>query len=83
MVIDADSRSKDEILDHLVKVVGKSEELLNQESIALEKKDNPANFGVGCDKNCICIIPGQLPCPGIVPLPYHMRVKSLFTKDDD
>ncbi|XP_020285646.1 probable 28S ribosomal protein S25, mitochondrial [Pseudomyrmex gracilis] len=75
MLIDADNKSKDEILEHLVKVIGKSEETLIKEAIAKEQKQNPANFGVGCEKNCICHIPGQVPCPGVVPLPYHMRGK--------
>ena len=45
-----------------------------------EKKDNPANFGVGCQRGCICEIPNQLPCPGIVPLPNHMRGKFIHQK---
>lgn len=46
-----------------------------------EKKDNPANFGVGCDRACICELPGQIPCPGVVPLPNHMRGKFRFRRD--
>lgn len=80
MLIDIDSRSKDEILEHLTKVVGKSEEILIEEAKARERKDNPANFGVGCSRSCICHVPGQLPCPGIVPLPYHMRGKTRHGK---
>ncbi|OAD58003.1 putative 28S ribosomal protein S25, mitochondrial [Eufriesea mexicana] len=75
MLIDIDSKSKNDILLHLQEVIGKSQEVLMQEDVVQEKKDNPANFGVGCPMNCICIIPGQVPCPGIVPLPYHMRGK--------
>ncbi|XP_014210299.1 probable 28S ribosomal protein S25, mitochondrial [Copidosoma floridanum] len=81
MLVDVDSKNKDEILDHLIKVVGKSKEVLKKEAIAKEKKDNPANFGVGCEKNCACIIPGQLPCPAVVPLPFHMRGKTYLNKD--
>ncbi|KAK7867681.1 hypothetical protein R5R35_011558 [Gryllus longicercus] len=81
MIIDIDSRTKDEIIDHLVKVVCKSEELLAAEALAKEKKDNPANFGFGCDKHCICDIPGQIPCPAVVPVPSHMRGKNIFAKD--
>lgn len=49
--------------------------LLAAEAKLAEKKDNPANIGIGCDRHCICELPGQLPCPGIVPLPFHMRAK--------
>lgn len=80
MLIDIDSKSKDEILQHLIRVVGKPKTTLKQEALAKEKKDNPANFGVGCKKSCICHIPGQLPCPGVVPLPYHMRGKYIIEK---
>lgn len=76
MLIDIDSKDKMEIINHLVKVVGKTKEILEQESIIRRKKDNPANFGVGCSRSCICVIPGQVPCPGVVPLPFHMRGKT-------
>jgi len=48
-------------------------EQLKQLEVLQQKKENPANFGFGCEKNCICIVPGQVPCPGVVELPYHMR----------
>jgi small subunit ribosomal protein S25 len=41
----------------------------------VQKKDNPANFGFGCSRQCICEVLGQVPCPGVVPLPKHMRGK--------
>ncbi|XP_011881565.1 PREDICTED: probable 28S ribosomal protein S25, mitochondrial [Vollenhovia emeryi] len=80
MLIDLDSKSKDEILEHLLRVVGKTRETLIEEATAREKKANPANFGVGCDRNCICHVHGQVPCPGIVPLPDHMRGKYWFER---
>lgn len=83
MIIDLDGKDKDQIMEHLLKVVGKSKEVLHQEAVAKEKKDNPANFGFGCEKSCICEIPGQLPCPGVVPLPNHMRGKYIHGKDLD
>lgn len=55
-------------------------EVLEAEAVAKEKKDNPANFGYACDRNCICEIPGQVPCPGICPLPKHWRGKYKFNK---
>lgn len=80
MLIDIDNRTKEEILEHLLVVIGKSEDVLKIETIAKEKKDNPANFGIGCERSCICEIPGQVPCPGVVPLPYHMRGKYKFVE---
>ncbi|XP_026478435.1 probable 28S ribosomal protein S25, mitochondrial [Ctenocephalides felis] len=76
LLIDIDSKTKEEVHDHLLKVVGKSEALQLVEKKLKEKIDNVANFGFGCDRHCICEIPGQLSCPGIVPLPLHMRGKT-------
>jgi len=80
MLIDIDSKSKDAILDHLIKVVGKSKDTLIKEAMAREKKDNPANFGVMCNRSCLCHVPGQVPCPGVVPLPDHMRGKIIIER---
>lgn len=49
--------------------------VLAAEQKAVQKKDNPANFGFGCSRQCICEVLGQVPCPGVVPLPKHMRGK--------
>ncbi|XP_018325118.1 probable 28S ribosomal protein S25, mitochondrial [Agrilus planipennis] len=80
MLIDCDSKTKEEIHDHLMKVIGKTGEVLKAEEVAREKKDNPANFGVGCEKHCICEIPGQVPCPGIIPVPKYMRGKYKYAQ---
>lgn len=56
-------------------------DVLKMEAQAKEKKENPANFGYLCEKHCICEIPGQIPCPGVVPLPNHMRGKFIYRKD--
>ena len=47
---------------------------------ANEKKQeiNPANFGPqvhNCLRQCICEVPGQVPCPSLVELPKEMRGK--------
>ncbi|XP_054284431.1 probable 28S ribosomal protein S25, mitochondrial [Macrosteles quadrilineatus] len=77
MLIDVDGKKKEDILAHVLKVLGKPEEVLKAEAQAREKKDNPANFGYMCEKACICEVPGQIPCPGAVPLPFHMRGKYI------
>lgn len=82
MLIDCHNKSHEEIMDHCKKVICKTEEVLAQEVIMSAKKENPANFGFMCDKSCICMLPGQVPCPAIVPLPYHMRAKYWYMKND-
>ncbi len=78
VVFDVDSQSNKEILARLVKTLGKTKETLEAEALASEKKDNPANFGKDCDRHCICSVPGQVPCPGLVKLPKHWRGKYYF-----
>ncbi|XP_072934112.1 small ribosomal subunit protein mS25 [Epargyreus clarus] len=75
ILVDIDNKSKEDILNHLMLTVGKSKEVLESEAIAAEKKDNPANFGTGCERACICEVYGQIPCSGVVPLPKFMRGK--------
>nr|XP_018913026.1 PREDICTED: probable 28S ribosomal protein S25, mitochondrial [Bemisia tabaci] len=85
VIIDLEGRSKESIHDHVMKVLGKSEDLLEKEAKAREKKENPANFGYMCEKNCICEFFGQVPCPGVVPLPLYMKgktIKKLLEGDD-
>lgn len=83
MLIDIDSKNRLEIEKHLIVVVGKSKELLLAEAKAKAKEDNPANFGYGCERACLCEIPGQVPCPQVVPLPFHMRGKHKNKDKDD
>ncbi|CAG9864386.1 unnamed protein product [Phyllotreta striolata] len=83
MLIDTFDRSKDEIYEHLIEVIGKTRELLDAEAVAKEKKDNPANFGRDCERYCICEVPGQLPCPGTCPMPKEWRGKYKFNKSVD
>lgn len=56
-------------------------EQIRAEQIAAQKKENPSIFGIGCERTCICMVPGQLPCPGVVKLPDHMRGKFKYNKD--
>ncbi|CAH1117984.1 unnamed protein product [Phaedon cochleariae] len=83
MLIDTFDRTKEEIHDHLITVVGKTKSVLKAEAIAKEKKDNPANFGTGCERHCMCEIPGQVPCPGTCPLPKHWRGKYKYKKVEE
>jgi len=74
---DIDSQSNKIILDRLTRTLGKTKETLAEEAEKIAEKNNPANFGLkhGYSRHCICSMPGQLPCPSVVPLPRHMRGK--------
>jgi len=81
MLVDCDNKSHEVILKHLIQVVGKSDKVRALERQLAEIKVNPANFGRSCARPCICVVSGQVPCPGVVPLPNHMRGKFKYAKD--
>ena len=78
--MDVDSRPRQDIHDHIKKVFCKTDIKLAEEAWERKSKDNPANFGWECDRQCICEVPGQLPCPYVVPLPKVMRGKYRYGK---
>ncbi|XP_014284044.1 small ribosomal subunit protein mS25 [Halyomorpha halys] len=82
LLIDIDSQNREDILNHLISVVGKSKKVLQMEMRIQQKIDNPANFGYGCRRHCLCEVPGQVPCPSVVPLPKHMMGKYIYAKDN-
>ncbi len=83
VIFDVDGQTNSEIMSRLIKTLGKTRETLEKEALASEKKDNPANFGVGFDRYCICMVSGQVPCPGVVQLPKHWRGKYAFGLVDE
>lgn len=78
ILVDVDGKSREEIINHIKKVICKSEKKLEEEEIEQKKVNNPANFGWGCERQCICQVPGQVPCPGVVPLPKFMKKKYSY-----
>lgn len=42
----------------------------------IEQEPNPANFGSKFARQCICEVPGHVPCPGWQPLPLEMTGKG-------
>ena len=68
VLFDCDSKTKDEIMNQLIKILGKSEKDIEQEKISNQEatKENPAVFGFGKERFCICEIDGQVPCPGMI-----------------
>ena len=83
MIFDVDNQSNSEIVMRLIRTLGKTKETLAQEALASEKRDNPANFGKGCERMCICQVPGQVPCPTLVQLPKHWRGKYAFGQAEE
>ncbi|KAK3884808.1 hypothetical protein Pcinc_010936 [Petrolisthes cinctipes] len=83
VLVDVDSKSRTDIFDHIKKVFCKSDTKLAEEKREAQILDNPGNFGWGCDRQCICEVPGQVPCPGVIPLPKFMRGKYKYGQVDE
>ncbi|RWS28291.1 hypothetical protein B4U80_04496 [Leptotrombidium deliense] len=78
VMFDCYMKPKEDILTQLVKILGKTKEKMAQElSIDWEKQNwtNKGIFGINRERYCMCEIPGQVPCPGVVDLPKAMQGK--------
>ncbi|GAB6029147.1 28S ribosomal protein S25, mitochondrial [Chamberlinius hualienensis] len=83
VLVDVDSKNKDEIYSYLIEILGKSKKVLEEEAKAKEQERNPAYFGSGYDRHCMCEVPGQVPCPAVIQLPNYMRGKILYNAAGD
>ncbi|ESO90490.1 hypothetical protein LOTGIDRAFT_191932 [Lottia gigantea] len=80
MLVDCDSRGKDEIIEHLQRIAGRNTDKSQRYD---DGKTYTKNLiGYGCSRYCICEVPGHVPCPGWVPLPKEMRGKHKYQKKD-
>ncbi|XP_069871726.1 small ribosomal subunit protein mS25 [Dipodomys merriami] len=77
VLVDVETKSNKEIMEHIRKILGKSEETLRQEELEKQQRSHPANFGPPkyCLRKCMCQVEGQVPCPSLVPLPKEMTGK--------
>lgn len=81
VLMDVDGKDRHEIESFLKKILGKTEKTLAQERLEKEEVKNPANFGWDYKRHCICEVPGQAPCPSVIPYPNHMRGKYKYGRD--
>ncbi|XP_030426624.1 28S ribosomal protein S25, mitochondrial [Gopherus flavomarginatus] len=77
VLVDVEDKSNKEIVEHVKKILGKSEETLQKEEQEKKQLSHPATFGSKKYhlRECMCEIEGQIPCPGLVPLPKEMTGK--------
>ncbi|XP_015280757.1 PREDICTED: 28S ribosomal protein S25, mitochondrial [Gekko japonicus] len=77
VLVDVEEKTNKEIVQHIKKIIGKSEETLEKEAREKMKLRHPATFGPKKYhlRECMCEIKGQIPCPGKVPLPKEMTGK--------
>ncbi|CAM4695253.1 unnamed protein product [Lepidochelys kempii] len=77
VLVDVEDKSNKEIVEHVKKILGKSEETLQKEEQEKKKLSHPATFGPKKYhlRECMCEIEGQIPCPGLIPLPKEMTGK--------
>ncbi|XP_036036786.1 28S ribosomal protein S25, mitochondrial-like [Onychomys torridus] len=77
VLVDVEAKSNKEIMEHIKNILGKKEETLREEELEKQRHSHPANFGPPkyCLRECMCEVEGQVPCPGLVPLPKEMTGK--------
>ncbi|KAG8435888.1 hypothetical protein GDO86_007110 [Hymenochirus boettgeri] len=77
VLVDMDEKNNTDIVQHVKKILGKTDETLKLEEQAKMVKSNPANFGPRKYhlRECMCEVEGQVPCPAFVPLPKEMTGK--------
>uniref|UniRef100_A0A8C9PYQ6 Small ribosomal subunit protein mS25 n=1 Tax=Spermophilus dauricus TaxID=99837 RepID=A0A8C9PYQ6_SPEDA len=77
VLVDVETKTNKEIVEHVRKILGKSEETLEREQQERQQLSHPANFGPRkyCLRECMCQVEGQVPCPGLVALPKEMTGK--------
>lgn len=86
IIFDIDGQSRVTILQRLAKTLGKTDKMLETEAAiksSMESKDNPAIFGWNHPRFCMCEIPGQVPCSGVVEIPKSMQGKYTKVKPEE
>lgn len=88
VLFDCDSKERSAILNQLIKILGKSDKRLELERTLSEGQAklaaaSPAIFDYNRPRLCMCEVPDQVPCPGLIDLPLGMRGKyKIFKKDE-
>lgn len=77
VLVDVEGKDYKNIVEHVKYILGKSQETLKEEEQARMVLSSPANFGPKKYylRECMCEVEGQVPCPGVVPLPKEMTGK--------
>jgi len=77
VLVDVETKSNKEIMEHIRKILGKNKETLEEEEEEKKQLSHPAHFGPRkyCLRECICEVEGQVSCPGLVPLPKELTGK--------
>lgn len=82
VLFDCDNKDRFQILNQLVKTLGIPKET-QERNRRIENQENLATFGINRRYSCICQVPDQVPCPGLVSLPMRMRGKYKKYKPEE
>ena len=81
--MDCYKKTSNEINDSIRRVMGKSDLQQRIDSELTARLENPANFGKDCAHYCMCLVYGQMSCPGRKKLPESLRGKYTRYKMDE
>lgn len=88
VLVDCHTKTREQITDHVRRILGKTEKMLRREEMKeAAKSANPANFGYDCGRWCMCEVDGQVPCSGQETIPVTKRwkynMKPSVLKEDE
>lgn len=77
VLFDCDMKNRKTILEQIVSTLGDSSVNRFKKESQEEQLShiNPATFCLVSERACMCDLPGQVPCPGVINLPMRMRGK--------
>ncbi|CAJ0928047.1 unnamed protein product, partial [Mesorhabditis belari] len=75
VLFDLEGMNREEIEQHIIKTLGKTELVRKRESLEAIAKVNPADFGSNCGRQCMCEVQGQHPCTGMIYAPKVLTGK--------
>lgn len=78
VLVDVETKNNTEIMVPIQRILGKSEETLKKEEPEKKQFSSPSQLWSPkvLAAGCMCEVEGQVPCPGLVPLPKAMTGKS-------
>ncbi|KAI1713944.1 mitochondrial ribosomal protein l51 / s25 / CI-B8 domain-containing protein [Ditylenchus destructor] len=75
VVIDLDGKSKDECIEAIQSILGKTKLVQQYDMMKKSLKSNVVQFGAECQRQCICEVQGQRPCTNLLEAPDFMKAR--------
>jgi len=81
VLFDIEKMKKDEIVRLLLQTLGTTNLVRRREHLESMQNKNPADFGIDCERQCLCEVQGQAPCTSLILAPTYMKGKWRWNLD--